>query len=47
VWYGEGRDLELTISVADLPRRRALVGDGFVRRDVVTCGRKVLLYVRD
>jgi len=43
----EGRDLELTISVADLPRRRALVGDGFVRRDGVTCGHKMLLYFRD
>jgi len=42
----EGRGLELTVKVADLPRRRTLVGDGVVRRDGATCGRRVLLYFR-
>lgn len=38
------RDVELTVSVADLPRRRTLVGEGFRRRHGETCGRTVLLY---
>lgn len=40
----DGRELELTVKVADLPRRRTLVGDGFRRRDGETYGRTVLLY---
>jgi len=43
----EGEDLELAVSVTDLPRRRTLIGDGFLRRDGVTCGRTVRLYVQD
>ena len=43
----KGRDLTLTVTVADLPRRRALVGHGFQRRDGETLARTVALYFND
>lgn len=43
----EGRRLELTARVADLPQRRTLVGHGFRRYDGLTTGRTALLYFQD
>jgi hypothetical protein len=43
----DGSDLEVTVTVADLPRRRTLVGDGFRRREGKTNGRIALLYFSD
>lgn len=43
----DGSGLELTVSVADLPRRRTLVGDGFRRHKGQTTSRIALLYFSD
>lgn len=43
----DGSGLELTVNVADLPRRRTLVGVGFRRHQGETTSRIALLYFSD